>query len=163
MICGDRFILARFREAEIQNLDSGFRDHDVAGLQIAVDDALFVRLRERSQNLRGIEERSCNRKGSAFEPGGDGFALDQLHDQVVRADIEERADVGVVQRRDRARLALKTGAELLARGLDGHGAAQSSVNGPKNLPHAALSELALDTVRSQAGAHGQCGESRIFE
>ena len=120
---GDGFILARFRQPEIQNLDAGFRDHDVAGLEIAMNDALAVRLDQRSHNLRGIEERRLHRKRSALQPGRDRLALHQFHHQVVRPNVVERADVGVVQRRNRARLALETGAELLASGLDGDGAA----------------------------------------
>ena len=46
---------ARARQSEIQNLDAGFPDHDVAGLEIAVNDALAVRLYQRSHNLRSVE------------------------------------------------------------------------------------------------------------
>jgi hypothetical protein len=42
------FIVARFRQAEIQNLDSGFRDHDVRRLEIVVNDAFAVRFGQRS-------------------------------------------------------------------------------------------------------------------
>ena len=59
---GDRFILARFRQSEIQNLDAGFRDHDVAGLEIAVNDALAVRLGQRGQ-------RSARHRASAVFMG----------------------------------------------------------------------------------------------
>ena len=118
-----RFILARFRQSEIQNLDSGFRDHDVARLEVAMNDALAVRLRQRSRNLRGIQERRLHGKRSALQPGRYRLALHQFHDQVVRPNIVERADVGMIQRRNRARLALETGAELLMSDLDGDGAA----------------------------------------
>ena len=34
----------------------------------------------------------------ALQPGGDRLALHQFHHQVVRSDVVERADVGMVQR-----------------------------------------------------------------
>jgi hypothetical protein len=42
------------------------------------------------------------------------FAFDQLHHQIVRADIVQRADVRVIQCGDRARLALEPLAETAA-------------------------------------------------
>ncbi len=36
-----------------------------------------------------------------------GRSLDVLHHQIVGADIVQRADMGMIQRRDRARLALE--------------------------------------------------------
>jgi hypothetical protein len=53
------------RQSEIQNLDAGFGDHDVARLEIAVNDALGVRLRQRGGNLRCIEECRLHGKGTA--------------------------------------------------------------------------------------------------
>jgi hypothetical protein len=40
--------------------------------------------------------------------------FDELHDQVIGPDVVERADVGMIQRRDRARLADESLAELSA-------------------------------------------------
>ena len=118
-----RFILARFRQSEIQNLNAGFRDHDVGRFQIAMNDALAVRLHQRSHDLRSVGERRLHGKRSAFEPGRDRLALHQFHDEVIRPNIVERADVGMIQRRNRARLALETRAKPLLSGLDGDGAA----------------------------------------
>ena len=95
-------------------------------------------------------ERRVHGERPAFQPCRHRFALHQFHHQVVRANVVERADVGVVQRGNRARLALETGAELLVSGLDGDGAAQSRVDRPKDFAHAAFAELAFDAVRPQA-------------
>jgi hypothetical protein len=119
----DGFILARFRQAEIQNLNPGFGDHDVCRLKIAMNDALAVRIGKRGHNLRGIEERRFDWKRPAFQLRCQSLALDQLHHQVVRPNVVKRADVGVVQRRDGPRLALEPRAELLTHDLDGDGAA----------------------------------------
>src|SRR5439155_10461326 len=132
--------------SEIQNLNPGFRDHDITRLQIAMNDLLAVRLRQCSRDLRGIQERRLPWKRSAFEPGCYGLALHQFHYQVIRPHIVERADVGMVERRNRARLALETGAELFVSRLDGDGAPYSRVYRPKDFPHAAVAELAFDTV-----------------
>ena len=43
-----------------------------------------------------------------FKPRSQRFALHQFHHQVVRADIVQRADVGVADRRNRARLLLES-------------------------------------------------------
>ena len=62
----DRLILARSRQPEIQHLDAGWRDHDVARFEIAVNDVLGVRLGQCSGNLGGIQERRVHRERSAF-------------------------------------------------------------------------------------------------
>jgi hypothetical protein len=56
------------------------------------------------------------------------------------------------------RLALESGGELLARGLNRDGSAQASVERPKNLAHTALAEFVLDLVPSQANARRQLGD-----
>ena len=54
-------------------------------------------LRQRGQNLRGIEECRLHWKRSAFQPGRNSLAVHQLHYQVVRPNVIKRADVGVIQ------------------------------------------------------------------
>jgi hypothetical protein len=148
---GDGFILARARESEIQNLDAGFPDHDVAGLEIAMNDALGVGLYEGRRDLRGVEEHRLDGERPAFQARGECFALHQFHYQVVGADIVERADIGMVQRGNGAGLALETVAEVRIGRFYGDGAPQPRIHRSKNLPHAAFAEFALDTVRSQTG------------
>ena len=116
-------ILARCRQSEVQDLNRGFRDHDVTRLEIAMDDALGVCFRQGGSYLPAVVTHHCDSQGALFQPGGKCFALHQFHDQVVGANVVEGADVGVIQRRNGARLALETGTELLMRDLDGHGAA----------------------------------------
>ena len=87
---------ARFRQSEIQNLNAGLRDHDVTRLQIAVNDAFAVRLRQCSRNLRGIQEGRLQWKRSAFEPGRDG----QLQTRHAAPDTRRhlvRIEVGVAE------------------------------------------------------------------
>ena len=78
------------RQSEIQNLDAGFRDHDVARLQIAMNDALAVRLLPaRPRSARRKRSAVFDGKRSALQPRRDRLALHQFHHQVVRPDVVE--------------------------------------------------------------------------
>ena len=68
------------------------------------------------------------------------MAVDELHDDVVGADVEDLADVGVVERRDGAGFAAETLAEDLAGGFDGDDAVEAGVAGLPDLTHAAGAE-----------------------
>ena len=86
---------------------------------------------------------------SGFERGGDTqrqpdcfrrrkraarrSALDVLHDQVIRADIVERADVGMIQRGDGAGFALEAIGKLVRAELDRHVAIQPRYRAPSTL------------------------------
>ena len=69
------------RQTEIENLHSAAgRDFDIGRLQVAMDDALFVRGFERSSDLPADLQRVVERQRSLGR-----FALHQLHHDVVRA------------------------------------------------------------------------------
>ena len=100
------------------------------------------------------------------------LAFEQLHHQEVRvalvADVEERADVGVVERGDRLGLALEALAALLVLGegggedLDGDAAVEAGVLPPPDLAHSAGADRRRQLVgpepRSGLDCHG-VGES----
>jgi hypothetical protein len=96
------------------------------------------------------------------EPLGERLAFDHLHHQVVGValapDVVERADVRVVERGDRLRLALEArahlgiGGEVLGQHLDRDVAAEAGVRGTEHLAHAARAERGGDLVRAEAGA-----------
>src|SRR5437016_7820733 len=115
------------------------------------------RFYQRGHNLRRIGERCLHWKRSAFEPGCNRLALHQLHYEVIRPNVVERADVGMIQRRNRARLTLETRAKSLMSGLESDGAAQSRVNGQKDFSHSTLAEFAFDTVGPQPQARPNFG------
>ena len=75
-----------------------------------------------------------------------------------RPDVVERADVRVIQGRDRARLSLEPCAELrvvrdvVRKDLDGHRAVEPRVACLVDLPHATRAERRHDLVRSQPSA-----------
>ena len=128
-----------------------------------MDDALLVGRLERGGDLPGIPDRLFEGEGAVLQAGRDRLSFHQLHHQVVRPDVVKDTDVRMVQRRNRAGFALEAGVELLPNDFDGYGASQSCVDGPENLAHAALSELAFDSVGSQTRARSQFGESRILQ
>ena len=143
------------------------RQHDVRGLQVAMDDALAVRAVERAGDLRSRRRRAWSSgNGAPGEPIGERLALEQLHHQVVDAilvaDVEQRADVRVVQARDGARFALEAlaapwiTATSGGQDLDGDDAIQPRVARPIDLAHSARAENGLNLVRPEECARIQC-------
>jgi hypothetical protein len=95
-------------QSEVQNLYRAVGlDLDVAGLQIAMCDALLVRGFERVTYLRCDSQSFIKR----HRPFG-RLALDKLHHQIIRADVVNLADVGMIQRGDRFGFTLETLREL---------------------------------------------------
>src|ERR1700761_6354308 len=111
--------------------------------------ALAMRLGECRSNLSRVADGRFGWEWPSFQLRCQRFALYQFHDQVVIANIMQRADVGVIERGNDASLTLETGTELLMNDLNGNVAAQTGVHRAKNLPHAALAEFALDPIRTQ--------------
>jgi hypothetical protein len=76
----------------------------------------------------------------------DRRAFDELHDQVVQADIVKRADARMIQGGNRARLPRKAFTEFLVRGLDRDGAVEPRVARFVHLSHAARPKRREDFV-----------------
>ena len=80
------------------------------------------------------------------------LALDNLHDEIVRADVVEMTDVGVVQRRDGPGFALETLTELLGGHLDCDIAPKARIVGSVDGAHAAAADVRRDLVGSEPGS-----------
>ena len=143
------------REAEIDDLRRALgRDEDVLGLEIAVHDALVVRLRERERDAARDGEEALERQRLADEVAAQRLALDELHREVrapVRlADLVDRDEVRVRHGGRRARLAQEAGApsgiarDLFAQHLQRDRAAEALVVGEVDDAHAAAPELGDD-------------------
>ena len=128
------FILRGPSKPEIENLHPRFRNHNVARFQIAVHDALGVSLRQRTRDLRSIQQRRRYRQRTALQDLRDGFPFDQFHHQIIRPDVVKRADVRMIQRRNGASLPFKPGAKLFAGSLQRHRAPQPRIDSPKDFP-----------------------------
>jgi hypothetical protein len=124
-----------------------------------VHDPAPVRGVERLRDLRSDLEHLFERQRPAQQTRGQRLALQQLQHEVVRlalaADVEERADVRVAQRRDRLRLALEPRAPLLVLGelarqhLDRHAPIEPRVFGAPHLAHAAGTDRSDELVGSK--------------
>jgi hypothetical protein len=106
----------RARQPEVHELGAAARQHDVRGLEVPVHDARAVRAVERVGDLRPQAKRLGRGHAPAREALLERLALDQLeHEEVdvaFAADVVERADVRVVEARDRPRFAFEAGAHL---------------------------------------------------
>ena len=118
-------------DAEISHLgDAVAVDHNVLRLNIAMHDAVLMRVLERLCDLRGKEERL--RRGELPLAGDillERDAFDQLHDDILHrermAHIVHRDDVRMAEHGDgmrlglELRLELRVGEDLFAQHLDG--------------------------------------------
>ncbi len=155
----------RARQPEVHELGPAAGEHDVAGLEVAVHDARAMGAIERVGDLRAQAQRLGRRERAAREARVERVALDQLEDEVIDvallADVVERADVRVVEARDRLRLALEAGADLglvrKVRRQDLHGdvAAEAGVLRAVDLAHAAGAQRREDFVGTESGSGGQ--------
>jgi hypothetical protein len=125
-----------------------------------------VRAVERVGDLAAEAQHVRGGKHTAGESLSECLALHQLHHQVVGVtlapDIEQRADVRVVERRDRLRFALEPRANLCGRAhvllqhLHRHVTSEPRVATAVHLSHAARDERGDDPV----GAEPRAGRER---
>jgi hypothetical protein len=79
-------------QAEVEQLDAAVgAEADVAGLEVAVQDAFLVGRFERPGDLTCDRQRLARREGSAAQPVREALALDQFHDE------DRHAAVGVLE------------------------------------------------------------------
>ena len=154
--------LRHLGEAEVEQLHARPGQHDVPGFEVAVHDAAAVRGIERSGDLGAEGEHLVDGQRPFPQPVGERLALEVLHDQEVDAvlvsHVEEGADVGVLEARDRLGLALQPLLELGAvrqvRGqhLDRDRALEPGVAGAVHLAHAAGAGGLFDSIRAELGS-----------
>ena len=157
------------RQAEIEQPRTGARQHHVARLQIAMHDTGAMRRRQRFRDLNADIERFLDRQRAARQPLRQRLSLEKLHDQEEAAahlrrqlaDVVERADVGMFEPRNTARLALESLAADRIVGqrrrhhFDRHGAIEASVGGAIDLPHPALADQPEDFIGTESCAGWQ--------
>src|SRR5208283_4359622 len=110
------------------------------------------------------------RQRTGFELLTQGLAFEKLADQIGRglircdlvlSDVVDSENVGMVERRDRARFLLKTAqavgvfGQSLGQNLDGDVAAESGVARAVHFAHPARSERRNNFVRTELRARGQ--------
>ena len=164
-------------QSEVEDLQrSSLAQKNVVRLQVAVDDPLVVSSRESVRELQRILHGLAHRQGAQSEPRAQRLALEQLRDHVERAvglaEIVNRQDVRMGQRRDRLGLALEAREGLRAPGelpgedLDRNLPVQARVPGPVHLAHPASAERCLDLVgtesRTDRKRHSSWNDPRVY-
>ena len=139
------FLRGASRDAEVQKFRASLRQHDIAWLQIAVDDPLPVRLFQGISDLNGVALGLIQGQRAFLQSLGERPTLQALHDQEVGiallADVVQSADVRVVQGCNSAGLTLeplleiRIGSYMLRQHFDGDGAVKARVSRPVDLPH----------------------------
>jgi hypothetical protein len=159
--------LPELGDPEIEHLGPAIgRDHDVARLQVAVDDAALVRGGDGFGNRNGQPEELLKGQPARTSQAGQGLPLDELHRQEVHAagflDRVDRDDVGVVEGGDGARLSLEPlesigiAGQLGRQDLERHAAVEPGIVGLVDLAHAARAEGPDDPVVVQRRSeHGR--------
>src|SRR6516225_5198385 len=75
--------------------------------------------------------------------------IDELHHEVVRTDIIEMANVGMVERTNYARFLSEALTELAGADLDRHLAVEAHIRGAVDFAHTAFAEQRGDFVRPE--------------
>ena len=104
----------QFRQAEIQDLGGAVHgNHEVVGLQIAMNDTDFVRPRESIRNLCRNADCLAERNGTRREQRPHRLATNQFHGDEVRVvhatELVNGDDVGVIERGRGTGFRLKAG------------------------------------------------------
>jgi len=159
-------------QAEVEQLRTRAREDDVAGLEVAVDDARAMRAVERVGDLRAVAEDVAQRQRAAPESVRERLSFEELEDEIglpcLRlADVVQAADVRMLELGDGLRLALEAQTELRVvrelggEHLDGHRALETRVARLPHLTHAARTNARDDLVRAEPAAdvHVGCGAS----
>ena len=153
------------RQPEVEELGAGAGQHDVAGLEVAVDDPLPVRRVERAGDLDRVAQHLLRREGPFSQAIGQRLAIQELHHQVINAvllaDIEEATDVRMGKARDNARFPLEPlpPCGILRDGieqdLDRDDPFEPRVPGPVHVSHPAGACRRQDLVRPEHRAWGK--------
>ncbi len=160
-------------DAEVGHHRAAVVEQDVLRLDVAVDHAVAVGVVERIGHRDGDPDRLVHAQlGLAVELRAQRLAVDERHDveeeAVGGAGIEERQDVGVLQRRGGRDLldeplGAEDGGELGLEDLERHLALVLEVLGQVHRGHAALAQLALDAVAvGQGGGEAVQGVGQVI-
>ena len=117
------------------------------GLEVTMRDALSMRRIESLGNLRP-ELDHVGQWQRAFERR----ALDVFHHEIVLADVEQRADMRMIQAGNGLGFALEALAEASLDGLDGDGPVEPRVTRPIDRTHPAHADGRFNAIGSEDGS-----------
>ena len=151
----------QLRDSKVQDFQAHRRHDQVGGLDVAMDDALRVGGHQYARRLPTQANQLGNREGSARDPGVEGFAIRELHGDepqvAVLGQFVDGRDMGVVQRASEpgflheALAAFGVGGEIRWKNLERDVAAQQFVVRQIHFAHAALAQLADDSIARDVG------------
>ena len=155
-------------EAEVEDLgDPELRDHDVRGLDVAVDHATGVRVGEPVAGFREDPElfRDGN-LGRHFDETPEILAVEELHSHeepaVGLTEVEDLDHMRMVHAADGLGLAPEALLDFVARafereGLERHDPIENRVPRLEHQSHRTLAELLPEFVTPEAGGIHDCG------
>ena len=143
---------AEFRKTEVEHLRlAAIGDENIRRFDIAVNDAFRVRRVERVGDVDRERQQLLERQRIAVDRFLERSAFEQLQNEkrfpVVFADLVDRADVRVAERRRRSRLAEQpldrrgVGGSALGQKLERHSPAEDEIFGDIHVAHAAAAQL----------------------
>jgi hypothetical protein len=162
-----RAIAARqpFRQSEVEQLRDTAAQHHVSRLQIAMHQAVRVRVRERFGDLHGDRDRFIRRQRAAHHAIGQRLALEVFHDEVIEIavapDVVDAADIGMLEMRHRLRFTLESLARFRRHAraadddLDRDRSIQTRIARAIHLAHAALADRLDNLVGAESNAGGE--------
>src|ERR1035437_9273263 len=109
----------------------------------------------RPADLRGQPQGLSQRKSLRLFTGNNRRPVHILHNQIVRPDIVNLADVGMIQRRAGFSFPLEPFAELRGGNFDRDEAIQTRVSGPIHFPHATLANFGFHAIGTQLRSWGK--------
>ncbi len=152
-------------EPEVHQLCARLGQHDVRRLQIAMNDALLMRLLQGLCDFCSNLQNLIKRQHAFRQTLSESLAFEILHDQevgaILRADVVKGTDIRMLERGNGFGLALHALPQFRIRGkmrrqnLDGNGAVEAGVLGTIDFSHAARAEGRLNLVRAEFRAGGQ--------
>ncbi len=154
------FRTSQLGQAEVQNLHSAVTgDEKIFRLQVAMHNALLVRRCQPPRHLQPIFNRFPDGERAIPQTLAQRLPFQQFGDHVRRAllvpDVEDRKNVGVIERRRSSGLlrkalhAVRVRREGRGENLDGHGAVQAGIFCAIHFAHAAGADQRLNLVRAQ--------------
>ena len=148
-------------ETEVEKFGARSGQHDVARLQIPMNDALPMRFIQGIGDLFGVQQCLCNRQGTFAKAIGQGFTFNELHNKechaVLLANVEG-ANVRMVQIRNCSGFAFESFFQIGAiRQMGGQDFDRDSAVEPRILStidftHTACANGCEDFIRSEPGA-----------
>jgi hypothetical protein len=131
------------------------------GLQVAMDHAFFVCIIQRVGHLLHDVGGFVETHRAALDALRQRRPLDHFHHKVIGTNVEQCADIGMVQRGDDLGFSREPLAESLLGGFDGDLARQARVGGAVDLAHAALADDFRDLIVIEAVARFERHMGRI--